>query len=200
MQRFVTQVIVGAAIVGLCSGSGMAVQQSAPAKKVFVKAGPHGVVFYKSKPVAPLTGSPLAFGATFNIQLTPGGSQCFQLPSGANWDIIGTPMNTRGYRYSDSLTGIDAIIKEAASGKLLLKFRAKGATLTVGPGNPTLAYALNLSVKGIGGDEYCATTGTATPGPNSETKFIVRQDDNGACTLAACSPSGAFLEDSRSLF
>lgn len=200
MQKFVTRVVVGAAFAGLCSGPALGVTQSAPVGALTVKDPPSGnrLVFYKSKPAAPLVGDPIVSGATLNFQLTPGGSQCFHFPPGAAWRPIGTPMNVRGYRYRGLPSGTSVIIRDAGT-RLLIKVKVRGPGITVVPGNPTLTYGVNFDVKGTG-DEYCASTGTTTPTRNTATIFRVRNDNNGACTLAPCSPSGAFLEVSPNLF
>jgi len=199
MQRFVTRIIAGAALLGLCGGSAFALPQAAPAKNLLVRNPPSGNrgAFYKAKPTAPLAGNPTVDGATFNLQLSPGGTQCFQLPA-SGWRSIGPALGpVRGYRYDDHqlLNGPIkvALILKKSGGTLLVKVKARGPAVTVIPGNPTLTYGVNFSVKGTG-DQYCASTGTATPAPNSATTFHVGNDNNGACTLAACSPSGAFLD------
>ena len=54
--------------------------------KVIDKAGNSSVV-----------GDPTVNGATLNIMLTPGGTQCVQLPA-IDWDHLGTG----GFKYNDS--------------------------------------------------------------------------------------------------
>jgi len=194
MNKFVTRVFAGAVLIGLCGGSAaVAAQQAAAAKRLTVRTNRR--IFYRAQrnTTATIVGNPVANGATFNLQLTPGGTQCFQLPA-SNWRT-----DSHGYRYNDAAT-VNGPINGArirqhlgVSDAFELKVKARSPGITVMPGNPTLTYGTNFSIKG-GGDEYCASTGTSTPIANTARVFAVKDDNNGACTIAACSPSGAFIE------
>jgi hypothetical protein len=190
-------IALGIAAAFVSGGIAVAAQQGAAAKKLLVKNPPSGnkkLVYLSKNTTGTLAGDPTLNGASFNVSLTPGGTQCITLPA-ANWSTTGT-----GFKYKDpSLTAGPvkvALIKVSGSGKFLLKVIGKSAALTIAPGNPTAAYGTNFKING-GGDEYCSSTGTAGPTKNDDKTFLVKNDDGVACTAAACSsPSGAFLEAS----
>jgi hypothetical protein len=152
-----------------------------------------------------VTGDPTASGATLRVALSPGGDQCFHLPA-ANW----TPIGTIGFKYRDGDLSEGAVkfakIRRSQSGTFFMRVVVSGGgseTIVVQPGNPTMSYGVDLKIGG--GDAYCSGTGsgvgTATPNPNSAYLFTVRNDTTPAsCPIAACSPSGAFLEESAPLF
>lgn len=140
-------------------------------------------------------------GATLNVQLSPGGTQCFSMPA-SGWSSIGTG----GYKYKDSDLAngpVKIAIVKGQGDRMSIKVIAKngGATpIRLTPGNPTLTYAANLRVTAnFNAPEYCSSTGTASPTKNDSSKFQVKNDTGTACMVAACSPSGAFL-DPRTLF
>jgi hypothetical protein len=187
------------AAVVVSGGMALAAQQGAAAKKFLVKSPPSGnkkIVFLSKNTTATLMGNPVMNGASFNVALTMGGTQCIPLPA-SGW--TSTPV---GFKYKDPQLANgpvkNAIIKKTPSGNFLLKVIAKGAAITIAPGNPTLTYGTNFKING-GGDEYCASTGTAAPKKNDAKTFLVKADTGTACTAAACSsPSGAFLDASLS--
>lgn len=171
--------------------------QGAAAKKLLVKNPPSGnkkIVFLSKNATGTIVGDPSLNGASFNIALTTGGTQCIPLPT-SGWSTTAT-----GFKYKDpTLTNGPAkvaLIKVSGSGNFLLKLVAKSAAITIAPGNPTATYGTNFKING-GGEEYCASTGTAAPTKNDDKTFLVKNDDGVACTALACSsPSGAFLDAS----
>jgi hypothetical protein len=185
--------------------------QLKPTKSLLVKNPPAGPtkrrIVWKVREAASsntVTGNPnlvTSGGATLRVALTPGGDQCFTLPTG-NW----TPIGTVGFKYKDTDLSEGAvkvlIIKKAGNGTFLIRAVIKaGGTqpVNVTPGNPTASYALNLKIGD--GDAYCSATDIAAPQVNSATTFKVKNDGTPAvCPLAACSPSGAFVEATVPLF
>ena len=114
-----------------------------------------------------------------------------------------TPISTLGFKYKDSSLANGPVkvaqIKKTKSGTFQIKGTLKGAGITVAPGNPTASYAVNFKIGG--GDEYCSGSGTAVPNPNDAKTFkVVNDTPPGSCTVAACSPSGAFLGTASDLF
>ena len=179
--------------------------QLKPTKTFLVKDPPAGVskrkIVWKVKEAASsntVTGNPNLVtngGATLRVALSPGGSQCFDLPTG-NW----APIGTSGFKYKDTDLSEGAVkvarIRKSPSGNFQIKVLLKGSgtqAITVTPGDPTASYAVNLKIRS--GDAYCSGTGTAAPKVNTATTFKVKNDTTPpACAIAACSPSGAFLE------
>jgi hypothetical protein len=190
-------IALGIATAIVSGGIAIAAQQGAAAKKLLLNNPPSGnkkLVYISKNTTATVVGDPIANGASFRLVLTPGGSQCVTLPS-SGWSAI----STKGFKYKDpQLTNGPvkvALIKKTPSGNFLLKVIAKSAAITVSPGNPTASYGTNFKINS--GDEYCASTGTATPKKNDDKKFLVNNDTGTACTATACSsPSGAFLDAS----
>ena len=186
----------GIAAAFVSGGIAIAAQQGAAAKKLLVKNPPSGkkkIVYLSKNTTGTLAGDPTLTGATFTIALTPGGTQCVTLPA-ANWSTTNV-----GFKYKDPSLAAGpvkvALIKKAASGNFLLKVIAKsgGATdITVAPGNPTASYGTNFSINT--GDEYCSSTGAASPTKNDDKTFLVKNDSGIACTTSCASPSGAFLD------
>jgi hypothetical protein len=181
----------------------MAADQLVPAKILLVKNPPSGAakrkVVYKVKEnasAATVVGDPTLVGATLNVALTPGGTQCFDMPA-SGW----SPISTLGYKYKDAALANGPVkvasIKKTPSGAFLIKTILKGSgatTIDIVPGNPTASYATNFALGG--GDSYCSGTGTATPKPNDDKTFKVVNDTAPAsCAVAACgSPSGSFVD------
>jgi len=190
-------IALGIATAFVSGGIAIATQQGAAAKKLLVNNPPSGnkkIVYNSKNSSSTVFGNPSLNGASFNIALTPGGTQCMSLPA-SGWSSTPT-----GFKYKDpSLVNGPvkvALIKATPSGNFLLKVIAKSAAITIAPGNPTATYGTNFKING-GGDEYCASTGTATPVKNDDKKFLVNNDTGTACTAAACSsPSGAFIDAS----
>jgi hypothetical protein len=102
-----------------------------------------------------------------------------------------------GFKYKDPQLANGpvkvALIKQTPSGNFLLKVVEKGPQVTPAPGNPTATYGTSFEIGG--GDEYCASTGTATPKKNDDRKFLVTNDTGTLCTTTCVgSPSGAFVD------
>ncbi len=173
-------VVLGAAVAD-------ATQQATAAKKLLVKSTPSGTkkILYKAQnSTGTVMGDPTAgSGATFNLQLTPGGTQCFSMPA-SGWSANGP----QGFKYKDPQLANGPVkvaqIKATPSGNFQIKIIAKGSGITVTPGNPTTSYATNFSISG--GDEYCGSSGSATPAPNDANTFNVVNDDGTACSLGPC--------------
>ena len=178
--------------LGLATGAAYAAQQGTAAFTLLVKNTPSGTrkVQYKAQNSSnTLVGNPVTngTGATFNLQLVDGGTQtqCFSMPS-SGWSAI----STLGFKYVDPTLANGPVksaqIKVTPSGKFQIKVIALGdsTSITVAPGNPTTSYATNFAIGT--GDEYCGSTGTATPNPNNAGTFMVKHDDGTTCPLAAC--------------
>ena len=183
--------------------------QLKPTKTLLVKDPPAGAqkrkILWKVKEPASsntVTGNPNLVtngGATLRISLTPGGDQCFDLPTG-NW----SPIGTIGFKYKDADLSEGAVkvafIKKTGSGNFLIKALLKGGgpePINIVPGGPTNGYAINLKINS--GDAYCSGTGNGLSKVNSATMYKVKNDERPpACPISACSASGAFLEKSTS--
>jgi len=186
-------IALGIAAAFVSGGIAIAAQQGAAAKKLLVKnptSGNKKIVYLSKNATGTINGDPTLNGATFTVALTPGGTQCLTLPA-AQW----TTTNT-GFKYKDpQLTNGPvkvALIKVSGSGNFLLKVVAKSGAITVAPGNPTASYGTSFEIGS--GDQYCASTGTATPTKNDAVTFLVKNDTGTACTTSCSSPSGAFLD------
>jgi hypothetical protein len=189
-------------LVGLSAGVAYAAQQQLPTKTLLVKNPPSGAthrkILYKvvDKTTVPtLVGDPTVNGAKLGITLIPGGAQCFNMPA-AGWSSI----STIGFKYDDPTLANSAVkvaqIKKTPSGVFKVKAILKGSGaggITVVPGNPSTDYATILRL--VGGDDYCSAQGTAVANPNSDKTFKVSNDTVAPGCSAACSPSGAFLDD-----
>lgn len=157
-----------------------------PVKRLLVKHSPSGTrrVLYEGRSAGgSVVGNPAAAGSTFRLQLTSGGTQCFSLPA-SGWRAVGT----QAYRYRDPSLANGPVsaaqVTVSSSGTLQIKVIAKGAGTAVTPGDPTTGYASNFRI--MDGDEYCSSTGSATPAPNDATTFRVVNDTGTACTLGPC--------------
>ena len=185
----------GIATTLVSGGLAIAAQQGAAAKKLLVNNPPSGnktVVYLSKNSTGTVAGDPTLNGATFTLTLTPGGTQCANLPA-SGWSS--TPV---GFKYKDPQLANGpvkvALIKQTPSGKFLLKVIEKSSQVTPAPGNPTATYGTSFEIGGSG-DQYCSSTGTATPKKNDEKKFLVNNDTGVACTTSCGgSPSGAFLD------
>jgi len=193
MARHLTLAVVAALLSG---GIAVAAQQGAAARKLFVKVrNSQGfvtrVVYLSRNTTATVSGDPAANGASFHIAFTGGDMECISLPS-SKWEAI-----PGGFRYRDP-TRVSgpvrvAVIKRSQTGNFRLKLVATHAGID--PVGPATAYFTNFKING-GGDEYCASTGSATPTKNDATTFLVKNDDGTACQPACSSPSGAFIDAS----
>ena len=199
MIKYVSRAALAAVFLG---GVAFAADQLVPAKILLVKNNPDATkrkITFKVKENgsgATVVGDPTATGATLHVVLTPGGDQCFTMPT-SGW----SPISTLGFKYKDPALANGAVkvasIKKTPSGVFLVKAILKGSgteTITVLPGNPTATYGTNFALGG--GDSYCAGTGTVTPNPNDEKTFkVVKDTAPASCAVTACaSPSGAFID------
>ena len=187
-------IALGIAAAFVSGGIAIAAQQGAAAKKLLVKNPPSGnkkIVYLSKNTTGTVGGNPVTNGASFFIGIGGDGTQCINLPAGS-WSA--TPV---GFKYKDpQLTNGPvkvALIKQTPSGNFLLKVIAKGSGITVVPGDPTSSYNTNFKING-GGDEYCASDGSAAPTKDTDKKFLVKNDDGTTCAAACSSPSGAFLD------
>ncbi len=140
-----------------------------------------------------VVGNPTANGAKLHVRVGSNNAQCFDLPA-TGWSAIG-PL---GFRYKD-FNGPEAVtageIKKTPSGVFFIKLRVSGRVgpLNVLPQAGADGFDLNLSLGG--GDQYCA--GGPTPAGATSTDKVYKAKNVPApasCGLAACSPSGAFLD------
>jgi hypothetical protein len=145
-------------------------------------------------------GDPTVGGATLNVQIDSE-SQCFSMPPSL-WT-----RGSRSYRYSDKL-GIygpvkSALIKQTGSGRLQTKavITGRNGAVTLVPPNPGTIGNTNFKVGG-GGGSYCTTTAGGTIKPNDARTFKAKNPDAvpAYCLVAACSPSGAFVDDAEGAF
>ena len=186
-------IALGIAAAFVSGGIAIAAQQGAAVKKLLVKNPPSGnkkIVYLSKNTSSTVVGDPSLNGATFAIALTPGGTQCVTLPS-SGWTT--TPV---GFKYKDPQLANGpvkvALIKATPSGNFLLKVIAKSGAITVAPGNPTASYGTSFAINS--GDEYCSSTGTASPTKNDAKMFLVKSDTGTLCTTSCASPSGAFID------
>jgi len=130
---------------------------------------------------SPLTGDPIAGGATLKISLsgTTGSSQTFTLPaSAAYW----TPLGSVGFKYKDSdlVNGpIKTLLyKKTGSGTFLLTVLAKGSgTVPLNLVPPNTGTEAQVSFIPGGGDRYCSAFGGAAGGtldPDTNKTFKVK--------------------------
>lgn len=191
------RIALAVAAAFVCGGVAIAAQQGAAAMKLFVKVvNSHGfatrVVYLSRNTTATVAGDPVANGASFHIGF-PGSAEdeCISLPS-SKWEAI-----RGGFKYRDPTRSFGpvrvAVIKLSQTGNFRLRLVATHAGIA--PPDPATAYFTNFKING-GGDEYCASTGSATPTKNDATTFLVKNDDGTACQPACSSPSGAFVDAS----
>jgi hypothetical protein len=184
------------AAVFASGGLALAAQQGAAAKKLLLNNPPSGnkkIVYLSKNTTADVEGDPVTNGASFFVSIGGDGTQCIPLPA-ANWEQTNV-----GFKYKDPQLGDGpvkvALIKKTPSGNFLLKVVAKSGAITVVPGDSTTSYNTNFKING-GGDEYCASEGSAAPTKDTDKKFLVKNDDGTTCVAACSSPSGAFLDAS----
>ena len=199
MKRSAKGLAYAVTLSSLVTGLAYAAVQLKPTKLLLAKNPPSGpmarTIVWKVKERGSsntLVGDPTASGAKMRIVLSPGGNQCVTMPA-SGWSAI----STLGFKYRDPSLANGPVkvasIKKTPSGTFQIKAKLKGSGITVVPGNPTSTYATNLKLGA--GDEYCSESGTATPNPNDAKTFKVVNDTTpGGCSVAACSPSGAFLD------
>ena len=199
MNRFMMLVGLASAVV---IGMHAAVQaaQQVMSTNFFIVTNPTGgaamrkMVFKVGRGVLDtVVGNPAANGATLEVKLGNGTMQCFHLPA-ANWK----PTSLGGYRFAD-VTGANGVTKVAIKSRdphgFGLEIRAtgkRGATINVLPQLLTTRFDLNLALGG--GDAYCAGGPTPAEATNTDTVYNVKNAPApSVCGVAACSPSGAFL-------
>ena len=185
-------IALGIAAAFVSGGIAIAAQQGAAAKKFLLSNPPSGntkIVYLSKNTSATVVGDPIANGASFSVIIGGDGSQCMAMPA-SGWSAI----STIGFKYKDPQNANGpvkvALIKKTPSGNFLLKVITKGNTVV--PGDPTTSYNLDLTING--GDDYCASNGSATPTKDTAAKFLVKADDGTTCATACASPSGAFLD------
>jgi hypothetical protein len=139
-----------------------------------------------------LVGDPTVGGARLNLKLDAV-TQCFPMPRD-EWTRFG-----RTFTYRDPL-GIHgpvkkATLKQTGSGGIQNKVVIVGnhGPVYVVPPNPGAQGDGNFTVGG--GTQYCTSTAGGTIHPNDARTFKARNAPAPAsCNVAACSPSGAFLD------
>jgi hypothetical protein len=186
------------AALTLTSGVAFAAQQLVPTKKMLVKNPPSGttkVLWKVSQTASPATvvGDPTADGATLHVVLTPGGDQCFTMPS-SGWSAI----STLGFKYKDSTLANGPVkvasIKKTPSGTFLVTVIAQNGGVM--PGGPSTSYATNLTL-GLG-DEYCGGSAGAIPNPNNASTFKVSNDGAPGACVASCTATPSTTSSTNS--
>ena len=189
--------VLSVSLLVFCVDVASAATQLKPTKSLVVKNPPSGArrrkIVWKVKETSSantVVGDPTVNGAQVNIELTPGGSQCFSMPSGG-WKAVGT----FGFKYKDRKLANGAVkvaqIKKSSSGTFVIKvvLLGKGTTpINIAPGDPTDSYGVNFEINGFPGDEYCSGTGTATPRRNDVKTFKISNDTTPvSCPVLPCS-------------
>jgi hypothetical protein len=193
-------VLLGAAAFG--SAAGPQTARSIP-MKLFDTRNPGGpdarkiVVRVQAQNfVPPNFGDPVTLGATLNVSLD-GVSQCFHMPGGSFWSMRSGGFS---YRYLDR-QGAYGPLKQLAirrNGRRVLQMKALilgklGGVLPVPQGTTSVEGDVRLSLGG--GDDFCGSTVGGEIATDDGERFRVRNaPPPGACTISACSPSGAFLD------
>ena len=154
-------------------------------------------ILYQIKDLTPnplLYGSPTTHGATLNVRLYTS-EQCFPMPA-AGWSFM-----PGGFRYSDK-SGRFGPVKSAkigyAGGGLLGKvvIQGKHGAVDVVPTNPTVLAYTNFRLAGQQPGEYCGSaSGGRITADNAKMFRVKDAPAPSGCDLAACSPGGAFLDD-----
>lgn len=189
-------ILLGAAALG--SGTGPTSAQTLPLEQLIVKSGktPQSRrITYKATSVpghAVLLGNPVVAGATLHVTLDAQ-DQCFAMP-GMGWSRDGSV-----YKYLDR-KGVYGPVKVAwlrfvSSGAIQNKvvINGKHGPVDIVPPNPGNQGDANFAVAG---SAYCTSTAGGTIRPNTTRTFKASKAPAPAsCTVAACSPSGAFLDD-----
>jgi len=138
---------------------------------------------------AVIFGNPTTTGATLALKVDAH-TQCFFMPA-SHWSRQGS-----SYKYKDPGGGPvkTARIKQMGNGKLQNKVVIVGSGITITPPNPGHQGDTNFFIPA--GASYCASTTGGTIKPNDARTFKARNAPApAACYVAACSPSGAFLDD-----
>src|SRR5262245_36990623 len=156
-------------------------------------------VTYKVKQFGIVSGNPRVAGASLAVKLD-GTTQCFHMPA-SGWKLV-----RDGYKYSDEL-GVNGAVKVAElkssrSGVFRHKVVIKGklGVVSIVPNGPSGEADTNFRVAN-NDDQYCgATTGGTITKNDAKTFKVINAGAPASCQVAACSPSGAFLDESSSLF
>jgi len=157
-------------------------------------------ITYKAKSFphtfASYIGDPRFAGATLNLKLDSQ-TQCFHMPS-SGWKLSGSSL-----RYVDSSGAYGPVTAAeirhnshgGAQNKVVINGR-NGAVNIVPPGS--VGYG-NFHV--AAGGSFCTTTAGGTVKPNDARQFKAKNSGAPAlCYVAACSPSGAFVDGSAAAF
>jgi hypothetical protein len=150
-------------------------------------------IIYKVKEIASddyVFGDPTFTGATLNVSLDTQ-SQCFFMLPGL-WSHIGG-----GYKYSDPHGAYGPVkiaqMRRTNAGTFTLKaiILGRGGPIDIVP--PVVIGATNLA---FGAEQqYCGWTSGGAIGPSDDKTFKAKNAPAPpACYVAACSPSGAFLD------
>ena len=147
-----------------------------------------------------LGGAPPLYGATFNLKVGDT-SQCFQLPHNY-WKY-----SSGGYRYLDHYGLFGPVklakVRRTSNGTFTAKIAILGklGQVDIVPPNAPVYGDMNLRLNGIPSVEYCGSTAGGVISANDLKTFKVKgAPAPAACTLAACSPSGAFLDEAAEAF
>ena len=199
-------VLAVAALVGM-AGVSAGAQQTVVGKLILVKnpsatdASKRKITYFAKELTSNETvvGDPTVGGAKLKVKLDSN-TDCFAMPA-SGW----TAVSTLGFKYKDA-TGVNgpvkvAFIKKTGSGTfmnkavVLAKFGpGPQPHITVVPPNPGVEADVNFHIGG--GDEYCASYPGGLANPNDAKTFKVKDaPDPGTCAVSACSPSGAFVEE-----
>jgi hypothetical protein len=180
----------------------LAAQHTLPTRRFQVRnpaaspaEGRRKIVFTDEAQRSPIPGDPTVSGATLRVSLGDADEQCFDLPA-SGWSSLGA----LGFKYHD-VHGPGAAVsasieKEVFSGDVILKWKLRGVkgTLDVVPQAGTPSFAVNFHI--VGGDEYCAGGPTPSKGTSTDVVYDVsRVPAPPSCGVAACSPSGTFLDE-----
>jgi len=201
MNGLVKRIGFAAVLLATCGVSGAA-DQFIPTITFYAKnPGPTGSmlkrkILFKSKDdqANTVTGNPILNGAKLRLKLG-NNEQCFVMPA-AGW----SPISNIGFKYKgfgEPGAVTVASIKRGAVGVFFLKLRLAGANgeLDIVPQAGTSDLEINLSMGG--GDSYCAGGPTPSNAINTDKLYKVKGEAApSSCGVPACSPSGAFLDDS----
>src|SRR5262245_22301191 len=141
-----------------------------------------------------IVGDPSVGGARLNLKLDAV-TQCFLMPR-SGW----APRSHRTFSYDDPLGTYGpvrkATLKQNGSGAIQNKVVIVGdhGPVYIVPPGPGVQGDGNFTIGG--GTQYCSSTAGGTIRPNDARTFKARNAPAPAsCNVAACSPSGAFLDE-----
>jgi hypothetical protein len=141
---------------------------------------------------------PPVTGATLAVRLD-GTTQCFHLPA-SGWSARGLYLTRFVYSDPDGVHGTVKRAEQLPTGVLVITILGRLGPIDLVPSNPATEAATNFRTLGIpnnvSGAENCSSTSGGTVGPNTARSFrVVNAPAPSACQVAACSPSGAFLDE-----